>query len=252
MECSICKKTYSRADSLKRHAKQHHTEEKQFSCHLCTKTTNRRDILKYHVMTHYKKKLQNVQNNPLIKNSDIMPSTSAANLPSTSAANLPSISVANVTEMLRCKDCQIDIKKKNMSAHLKTLFHKKRCIVRIGANVDLVKSAFNKNIATFRIKSGETYIHVHEFMLKVKPDVINLIKQEMSKQENALKVNFELFISYMLSSKQNEEENDIKNETKSFNSKYRICTLSTDLDEMCSDFTDILKRKSEEFQVGNF
>ena len=151
-------------------------------------------------------------------------------------------------EIIKCEDCKIEVNKRHLNAHLKTLFHKKHCIVSLKSNIELIKTAFNKNILTYRIKSNEgSALHVNDFMHTIKPDIIDTIKKELFQRRNSLKVNFELFASYMLPATQS-QEND-KSEIKSFNSRYNLVTMSTDIEELYSKFLDILKRKSEEFQV---
>lgn len=239
MECSICKKTYSATSALNRHMKQQHSSQKQFNCHMCPLSTNRKDVLKIHLKKHEKNEAKMAQQQAAVLSKKC---EATNNEPSTS----------NDSGMIKCRECQVDVNKKNMSAHLKTLFHKKHCSVSIGPNVKLINSAFNKNICTYRISSAEELMtNVSEFMAQIKPDVLNLIKKKTNEQENGMKINFELFASYLLATKQNEDGNDIQNETKSFNSKYRIVTVSSDLEDMYLEFSEILKVKSEEFQVSH-
>ncbi|XP_065564632.1 zinc finger protein 79-like isoform X2 [Artemia franciscana] len=58
-ECSVCKKKYSRLDSLNKHHKIH-TGEKPFECGICKKRFFRSDILNNHFRTHTGEKHLNV------------------------------------------------------------------------------------------------------------------------------------------------------------------------------------------------
>lgn len=77
-------------------------------------------------------------------------------------------------------------------------------------------------------------------MNEVKQKVIELISKNVTKF-TSIKVNLELFGSYILESQQIRD-------VKSFNTKNVIVTLGTNINEVLEDFTDIIDGKVSEFQ----
>ncbi|KAJ8930352.1 hypothetical protein NQ314_016849, partial [Rhamnusium bicolor] len=155
------------------------------------------------------------------------------------------------SSLIFCKSCNLEIATEKFSSHQRSLSHKQNSSVEIEPGVYLINSAFKRNISTYRIKydseNDGTITDISLFFSKIKDRVINLIA--MGVQENPLKINFELFASYVVSTKkEDDDEACIKNEVKSFNSKYEIVTISRSLDEIYSHFYNVLKTKSEEFE----
>ncbi|KAJ8932313.1 hypothetical protein NQ314_014761 [Rhamnusium bicolor] len=150
--------------------------------------------------------------------------------------------------LIFCKSCNLEIATEKFSSHQRSLSHKQNSSIEIEPGVYLINSAFKRNISTYRIKydseNDGTITDISLFFSKIKDRVINLIA--MGVQENPLKINFELFASYVVSTKRKmDDEACIKNEVKSFNSKYEIVTIPRSLDEIYSHFYNVLKTKSE-------
>ncbi|KAJ8913805.1 hypothetical protein NQ315_002711 [Exocentrus adspersus] len=121
----------------------------------------------------------------------------------------------------------------------------------------MVKSAFDKKISTYRFmpgETGETHINIEDLFPQIKETVRRLLAIEIM-QKNPIKLNFELFGRYaVLSTSTEKDESDnvdeygMREEVKSFNNRYEIVTISSDFDAIYSQFLDILKTKTEEFQ----
>ncbi|KAJ8933524.1 hypothetical protein NQ314_013959 [Rhamnusium bicolor] len=154
------------------------------------------------------------------------------------------------SSLIFCKSCNLEIASEKFSSHQRSLSHKQNSGVEIEPGVYLINSAFKRNISTYRIKydseNDGTITDISLFFSKIKDRVINLIA--MGVQENPLKINFELFASYIVSQKEDDDEACIKNEVKSFNSKYEMVTISKAWTKSIPIFYNVLKTKSEEFE----
>ncbi|KAJ8928339.1 hypothetical protein NQ314_019109 [Rhamnusium bicolor] len=117
------------------------------------------------------------------------------------------------SSLIFCKSCNLEIASEKFSSHQRSLSHKQNSGVEIEPGVYLINSAFKRNISTYRIK----YDSENDVML-------------------------------FPQKKEDDDEACIKNEVKSFNSKYEMVTISRSLDEIYSHFYNVLKTKSEEFE----
>lgn len=77
------------------------------------------------------------------------------------------------------------------------------------------------------------------FFLLIHENLVKLIKNKLS-EFNQLKINLELFANYILPTKE-------VREIKSFNTKNKIFTLSTNLNEELEQMYEIMKTKMSEF-----
>lgn len=246
--CSICCKTFSRSDNLKRHLSSIHSDtscvkKMMYKCSACSMQS----AYKNNIIRHLKR-VHGIEEG--------QESSSSYEQINNATANQSETSLPKEKPSLRfCETCNLQIVTEKFSSHQRSLSHKQKSCVEIEPGVYLINSAFKRNIVTYRIKydgqNDSTIItDVSLFFSNIKDRVINLIA--MGLQENPLKINFELFACYVVSTKEDDEESCIKNEVKSFNSKYEIVTTSTNLDEIYPHFYNVLKTKSEEFEVSKF
>ncbi|KAJ8911485.1 hypothetical protein NQ315_010856 [Exocentrus adspersus] len=155
-----------------------------------------------------------------------------------------------------CPWCKEYYVKSRSSAHLKSLLHKKKSQTEIEPGVYMVKSAFDEKISTYRFmpQNEENHINIEHFFGQMKERVKKLVTQQV--QKNPIKLNFELYGSYAVltnSTETGEQDSDVdedgmKHEVKSFNSRYEIFTISSDFDTIYNKFLDIIKTKTETFQ----
>lgn len=246
--CSICCKTFSRSDNLKRHISSIHSntscmKKMMYKCSACSmQSAYKNNIIRHLKRVHGIEECKESSSSYGQINNDAVNQKSETSLPK----EKPSLRF--------CETCNLEIATEKFSSHQRSLSHKQNSCVEIEPGVYLINSAFKRNIVTYRIKydsqNDSTITDVSLFFSKIKDRVIKLIA--MGLRENSLKINFELFACYVVSTKEDDEEACIKNEVKSFNSKYEIVTTSTSLEEIYSHFYDVLKTKSEEFEVSKF
>ena len=106
--------------------------------------------------------------------------------------------------------------------------------------VKLVKTSFRNRLATYRLEGTEDPTNVKRFVDHLKDKVIRLVGTNVLTHRN-LKIGMELFGRFLLQA--NEEM-----EIKSFNSKFRMVSEDTDLEELFVQFRDILDKKAMEFE----
>lgn len=83
--------------------------------------------------------------------------------------------------------------------------------------------------------------------MEIKPKAIRVVKNKLCKQ-NSIKINYELFGIYSLSSK------DVQ-EIKSFNTKYVIMTQSSNFEYIFEELFRVIEKKISEIQkrdLGHF
>lgn len=111
--------------ALKRHQKQQHSSsQKQFTCHLCPLTSNRKDIFKKHLKNHEKSDTKKAEKAATLANNVNNKQINKTNEKQAKINDGTSTSSSTI----RRQECQADVNRKNMSAHLKTLFHKKKLL----------------------------------------------------------------------------------------------------------------------------
>ncbi|KAJ8929999.1 hypothetical protein NQ314_017254 [Rhamnusium bicolor] len=225
-----------------------------YQCVLCSMAS----VYKRNVKAHMRKVHGNETSSPLLVKHIGGPGTSAESRPSTSTSEniIGSEETDKTANMVNCTKCDVLIPYGKMAAHQRTVTHKQNCdTIVLGDNIELIQTAFKNRIATYRIKHEDVTdlnsTSVESFFQSIKEKVLLLIESVLKEQKSCIKIYFELFGWYMISTKEEEEGKDeVRQEIKSFNSEYQTVSISTDLEELYTNFCDILKTKSEEFQVS--
>ncbi|CAH1104266.1 unnamed protein product [Psylliodes chrysocephalus] len=127
-----------------------------------------------------------------------------------------------------------------MSSHMRRLDHKGRACTIQADGIYLIQSAFKCRIASYRVKTDEKHIDYITFFDTIKFRILELSKVVL-RAHNAIKVNVEVFATYVLQSQ------DIS-EIKSFNSINRILDLSTELDVVYADLREAVVSQTADFQ----
>ena len=142
------------------------------------------------------------------------------------------------------KFCEIcNVKVSNLSAHKKSNIHKANNLLQTEFhNVQIIATAFKNRIISYRINSDLLNVSPENFLFEVSETVINLIKQSL-KIHKSIKVNFEFFVKYLLP--KNSEVS-----LKSFNTKYEVIVLNSDLRYMYTKFVNKLINKCAEFELS--
>uniref|UniRef100_V5G9B5 C2H2-type domain-containing protein n=1 Tax=Anoplophora glabripennis TaxID=217634 RepID=V5G9B5_ANOGL len=246
--CSICCKTFSRSDNLKRHlssihSSNSHLKMKMYKCSVCSmQSTYKNNVIRHLKKVHAVEECEEPSSSYEQINDDVIQQKGETSI------------VKEKPSSRFCETCNLEIAREKFASHERSLFHKQNSCVEIEPDIYLINSAFKRNIATYRIKcesqNDSTITDISLFFSKIKDKIIKLIATAL--RGTSLKINFELFACYVLSTKENDEEASIKNEVKSFNSKYEIVTTSTNLNDIYSHFYNVLKTKSEEFEVSKF
>lgn len=122
--------------------------------------------------------------------------------------------------MFFCKSCNTHVK--HYSSHKKSNIHKSNCLLKTQfENVNLIASAFKNRIATYKISPEIFTISPEDFLTDISQISCHLIKQMLEKF-TTVKVNFELYISYIL-------PKNGESSLKSFNTKYEVIYQNTDI-----------------------
>lgn len=250
-KCETCGKTFSRSDALKRHMNIIHCKDKAkktYTCEVCGIKSAYKANINFHL-----KKMHGVD---VVRTSNARPSAGNAGTHSagtSTSSTEPSTSSAD--NMIICKECDLSISRERMAAHCRSVDHREKCATtQISEGVELMRTAFKNRIASYRVRHGDvsdlSSASIEHFFLAIKEKVLRLIRSIIN-EHKSIKVYFELFGWYVIPTKE-EEDGDIRQDIKSFNSEYTVVTISTDLDELYTKFCDILKKKSEEFEVSLF
>uniref|UniRef100_A0A6P7G7M8 Uncharacterized protein LOC114336797 isoform X1 n=1 Tax=Diabrotica virgifera virgifera TaxID=50390 RepID=A0A6P7G7M8_DIAVI len=126
--------------------------------------------------------------------------------------------------------------------HMCSIPGKKRRMVAsepLSRNVSKIHHVFKSRIVSYRITDEET-LDYKTFMKNVQPASIQLIEQEVEKHAT-VKINMEVFAVYVIPEK---DMSDIK----SMNTKNKLITICSDLNNIFKDFTDEIFNKASEFQ----
>ncbi|XP_047024710.1 uncharacterized protein LOC124633507 [Helicoverpa zea] len=143
-----------------------------------------------------------------------------------------------------CHSCQLHVSKSKYSSHKKSNKHKTNCLLRTEyQNVQLIASAFKDRIASYKINPQNNEIITPELFLSDVFNTIYNLLQPLLQKHKSLKINFELFVLYLLP--KNEELS-----LKSFNTKYSIINQSTDIISLYKDCTQRLVCKCLEFELS--
>ncbi|XP_070074701.1 uncharacterized protein [Drosophila takahashii] len=127
--------------------------------------------------------------------------------------------------------------------HARTANHKMNAMVPLDGRIKMISDGFKGRILHYMfVNEGEELRYPEEFLFEageaLKSHLFNVLQSYMSG-----KVNFELFAEYMLV-----KDDDLKTETKQFQSKMEVVTNHSDLDRIFTNHSDHLKIKMEEFQ----
>lgn len=149
----------------------------------------------------------------------------------------------NNPEFRECKTCLIELPSNEFKYHLRTNIHKSNSLLKSQfENIFIVASAFKNRIITYRLNPAQDveYLTPEAFLCQNKNDIVKLIHTSLMKN-TCLKVNFELFAHFVLP-KTGEQQ------LKSFNTKSEIICNNTDIDDLYSKVTELLKCKMSEFE----
>lgn len=102
-----------------------------------------------------------------------------------------------------------------------------------------MSSAFRNRIASFQIPTTYQTLDYQEFLSNIKPKVTQIIEDSLF-EHKALKINFEVFGNYYL-------KTTGEFSLKSFNTKYEIVTVASDLNLLYDEMVEILITKAQEF-----
>lgn len=209
-----------------------------FKCEFCDKPFTRNDSLKRH-----------------LRHSCIYrPTTSSENLQTDPIVdcdnNMPAPKKIKLQDEIKCETCNKYIASSNYSSHLRSLAHKQKCITSGDIpGVQIISSAFQKRIVSYRLTvenapfSLDTAILIEQLIKALKMKIEKLIKEKLY-VHHSLKVNFELFASFIKPA-----EEDAQPEIKSFIAPYRVVDQATNYEELIQQLIEVLKKKLEEFQV---
>lgn len=141
---------------------------------------------------------------------------------------------------VRCDVCECDFDRQSYYHHLRSNRHKELAFQIIDDGVSRVTGAFKNRISSYRIYDENVHISLKDYLKTLREKILNIIQQNIG-LHHAIKLNFELFGLYYLSSKENVD-------IKSFNTKNKTITISEDLYEVYESFVDELDAKASEFQ----
>lgn len=143
--------------------------------------------------------------------------------------------------MFFCKDCKMHVTK--LSSHNRTNIHKSnRLLCSDFDNVQIIASAFKHRIVSYRINPALLTVKPETFLSQISKTACDIIHFGVQKHK-AVKVNFELFVSYIL-------PKNGEHAIKSFNTKYAIIFQSTDIKNMYLKSVEKLISKCSEFEMS--
>ena len=118
--------------------------------------------------------------------------------------------------------------------------HRNNAAIPLSENVQIIQTAFKCRIVSYRVCAVNVYIDYQMFFNEIKSTVLDLLKNIIF-AHNSIKVNMEVFGSYILPSTENYSSE------KSFNTANQIIDGSSDLDEKYLWFVDKLMTQASEF-----
>lgn len=139
-----------------------------------------------------------------------------------------------------CNQCNKAIPVSQLAAHNRTLEHRTNSCGPLMNGIQVVGSAFQCRITSYRIHSENHHIDYVTFFNETKHKILNLLEQVLT-VHLAVKVNMEVFGRYIL---QTQETSDIK----AFNSPNKILDSSMDLSSEVDSFVDMMVTQTTEFQ----
>lgn len=140
---------------------------------------------------------------------------------------------------IKCVECDISVPANKMASHLRTQEHKANSCVPIAEGVNLIRSAFKKRIASYRVHSVNNHNDYKKFFSDIQEKVINLMEKSAEKH-NTTKINMEVFARYILPTSGNVD-------IKSFNTANIIIDQGTDIHSAYDTFVDGMISQTTEF-----
>lgn len=236
--CDICSKVFTRKDSMQRHSKIHDGDRAHQVCNICNTNFTRKESLKRHLL--HCEKLQQ----PPAKRSKLTPSNTQQTRPSVIQwAAAPSTS----TVQHRCDICKLVFNSTlKYNGHLRSQSHKRNVNIElVDEGVEKIIHAFKNRLASYRVQSKEDITDVEAFMVSVKSKILKLIEAVII-HHTSIKFNVELFGYYHKPYSSPDEEPSLK----SFNTKFSVVNQGSNLGVIYTSLMEIIRKKSEEFQVG--
>lgn len=139
-----------------------------------------------------------------------------------------------------CNCCNKTIPVNQMIAHSRTLEHRTNSCGPLTNGVQVVRSAFQSRITSYRIHSENHHIDYVTFFSEIKHKILSLLEEVLG-VHHAVKVNMEVFGRYIL---QTQETFDIK----AFNTPNKILDRSMDLCSELDLLVDMMVTQTTEFQ----
>lgn len=140
-----------------------------------------------------------------------------------------------------CKECDIYVS--HLASHKRTNLHKSNCLIQSQfPNVQVISSAFKSRIISYRVNPMTPEFDAEIFLRSIATTVLQLVGDSLRKFM-ALKVNFELFASYVL-------PKDERKSMKSFNTQFCVVFQNTDLHSFYEQCIDTLMTKCSEFELS--
>ncbi|XP_060520636.1 early growth response protein 1-like isoform X2 [Cylas formicarius] len=227
--CEYCNRSFSRKDHLARHGDCRAAVQ---ICDVCGGIYKSEGALRRH-----KREKHEV---PKAKRPAAAPI--AADEPKRPRLDLPeaSTSSSSPSSTRHCTQCNLTIPAMRWQGHLRTLAHRQKCSVVQEPGVEMIQTSFRNRIVTYRLASTINPTDVKGFLDHLRSKILTLVESNVRRYGN-VKVGMELFGNFLLQTKEQEE-------VKSFNTKYRLVSGNTDLEELYVQFVDILATKASEFQ----
>ena len=158
-------------------------------------------------------------------------------------------------QYIKCPTCpNKTIKLNEWSYHLRSNDHLKNSMQPLNGNLKIINNLFKSRIITYFYKNDdESNLIVESFLKKAQLEVLPVLKSALQ-VHIAYKFNLELYAEYVLikynnSNKDDDNENDnINISIKSFQSKFSVIQMGTNIEEDFTTQCETIKQKMEEFQ----
>lgn len=194
--------------------------KKMYSCSGCGQNFTRSDNLRRHMRESCVE--FSVMDEPSGKRSRL-------DLPST-----PSLS------LYTCNCCNKTLRANEIASHRRTLQHRTNACVALSDGVQIVQTAFQGRIVSYRVTSKNHHTDYIIFFNEIKHKVVKLLEEAL-RIHKIVKVNMELFGRYII---QIQEVWDMK----SFNTSNKVIDESMDLEAVVDAFIDLMVSQTSEFQ----
>lgn len=161
-------------------------------------------------------------------------------LASTSTAPTALTAPSTSSAAMRCDPCGVDVPSRAFQGHLRSLIHKARAYREVESGVEIIESAFNSRIVSYRVSSQRHHIDYTEFFEELRDKIKQLLVKEAQKFKS-IKVNLELFGRFIHPVQE-------LTDTKSFNTRNKIINEASDWNSIYDDFVGEMTTKASEFQ----